>query len=140
MSGPVPLVSCRQHAILARPAENGQLQTFDSENQRRISETYRRFPVRLFFNSSQPSALGLGCVKMQKNSDPSKIGLSKRVLSRFLGVGNGNPTHEYFEIWSFHTALGGSGRCHWCKSLQVPTAYMIHRSWLMRIRWIVLGA
>jgi hypothetical protein len=54
------------------------------------------------------SALGPGCVKTQKNSGPSKIGLSKRALRRFLGVGNGNPTHEYFEIWSFHAAWGDS--------------------------------
>ena len=51
---------------------------------------------------------GASCVKTQKNSGPSKIGLSKRALRRFLGVANGNPNHEYFEIWSFHTARGGS--------------------------------
>jgi len=45
--------------------------------------------------------MGLGCVKTQKNSGPSKIGVSKRALRRFLDVGNGNPTYEYFEIWSF---------------------------------------
>ena len=39
-----------------------------------------------------------GYVKTQKNSDPSKNGLSECVLRRFLGVGNGNPTHGYFEI------------------------------------------
>lgn len=38
------------------------------------------------------SASGPGCVETQKNSGPSKIGLSKRALRRFLGVGNGNTT------------------------------------------------
>ena len=56
------------------------------------------------------SGLGRDCVKTQKNSEPSKNGLSKRALRRFLGIGNGNPTHEYFEIWSFHTAWGQSRR------------------------------
>lgn len=50
-------------------------------------------------------------MKTQKNSDPSENGLSKRALRRFLGVGNSNPTHEYFEIKSFHTAWGESS--HW---------------------------
>ncbi|MNT52313.1 hypothetical protein D3C72_1893350 [compost metagenome] len=49
-------------------------------------------------------------METQKNSGSSKIGLSKRALPRFLGGGNGNPTHEYFEIWSFHPAWGGTSR------------------------------
>ena len=40
----------------------------------------------------------------QKNLVPSKIDLSKRALRVFLGLGHGELTHEYFEIWSFHTA------------------------------------
>lgn len=49
-------------------------------------------------NIMQTSASGGGCVKTQKNLNPSKNRLSKRALCRFLGVRNGNPTHEYFEI------------------------------------------
>jgi hypothetical protein len=70
------------------------------------------------------AALGPGCVKTQKILVLQKIGLSKRAPRRFLGVGNGNPTHEYFKIWSFHTAWGDSGRnrrsgesCKLCQTL-----------------------
>lgn len=44
-----------------------------------------------------------GSVETQKNSESSKIGLSRRALRRFLGAGNGNPTQEYFDLKFSHS-------------------------------------
>eukprot|EP01133_Synstelium_polycarpum_P022346 gene22346-26803_t len=59
--------------------------------------------------SASLSAKGPSCVKTQKNSASFK---NRPLRTRYAvsGVGNGNPTHEYFEIWSFHTDWSVSGR------------------------------
>jgi hypothetical protein len=86
------------HRVVAKKAKILSRFALNTENFYRTGGTYR------------DAASARGCVKTQKNSKPSKKGLSKRSLRGFLGIGNGNPTHEYFEIWSFHTAWPRSGR------------------------------